>query len=78
MKFRLLVCQVVTMRFLHEVLFFVDGTSPYPLHKGDYVFVRSFIRDVHCKLLITSAYEVLKMMKAGWYQRVIELSAEAL
>ena len=77
MKFRVLVCQVVTMRFLHEVLFGrwiltiknrgdANGTSPYPLHKGDYVFVRSFIREVHCKLLVLSENEVLKMMKAGW------------
>ena len=64
MNFRLTVCQWVTMRFPYEVPFFVDGTSPYPLHKGDLAFVRNFIREVHCKWLILSENEVLKVMKA--------------
>ena len=39
---------------------------------------RAFIREVHCKLLILSKYEVLKVMKEGWCKHVIELPAEAL
>ena len=66
MNFRLTVCQWVTMKFLYEVHFFVDGTSPYPLHKRDLAFVRNFIREVHCKWLILSENEVLKVMKVSW------------
>ena len=40
--------------------------------------MRNFIWDVHCKSLILSEYEVLKVMKVGWCKHVIELPAEAL